>query len=226
MNNGLPHPIRVLLISDFPILSWGLEKILHNKAPRMELAATAAAVPEALAILADQVVHVVVLDLDGDAGIESIARLASASPARVLALTSERVVAVRDSAMLAGARGVLSKKAAVEAFTQAIEQVATGKLWGDRPATSRTLLHLLRNAPPRLATDAPPKTASLTRRECRAVAEIGRDAAASREDLAQRLHISESTLGDHLGSICTKLGLSSRLELFAYAKLHADADNA
>jgi len=45
--------------------------------------------------------------------------------------------------------------------------------------------------------------------------------AASGKLIAQRLNISENTLRNHLNSIYAKLGLSSRLELFAYAKLHS-----
>lgn len=53
------------------------------------------------------------------------------------------------------------------------------------------------------------------------VAEITKDAAATGKLIALRLNISENTLRNHLNSIYAKLGLSSRLELFAYAKLHA-----
>jgi len=37
---------------------------------------------------------------------------------------------------------------------------------------------------------------------------------------AERLHISEHTLRNHLTSIYSKLGLSNRLDLYAYAHKH------
>ena len=38
--------------------------------------------------------------------------------------------------------------------------------------------------------------------------------------IAERLHISEHTLRNHIASIYEKLEVSSRLELFAYAGKH------
>ena len=79
-NNALP-PIRVLLVSEFPIVAWGLEKLLHETAAPIALTATATGIADALMILAGPGADVVLLDLDGDNGIETIARLCSASPA-------------------------------------------------------------------------------------------------------------------------------------------------
>jgi two-component system, NarL family, nitrate/nitrite response regulator NarL len=224
-NNALP-PIRVLLVSEFPIVAWGLEKLLHETAAPIALTATATGIADALVILAGPGADVVLLDLDGDNGIETIARLCSASPAWVLVLTSGRALALRDCAVLAGARGALSKKAAAEAMTQAIARVAAGEFWCGHPATGQTLIHLAPTAPPRWAADDPSKIAALTTWERHTVAEIARDATASGGVLAERLNISENTLRSQLGAICTKLGLSSRLELFAFAKLHADSSGA
>ena len=52
------------------------------------------------------------------------------------------------------------------------------------------------------------------------------DASAGGKLIAERLNISENTLRNHLNSIYGKLGLSSRLELFAFAKLHAITSSA
>jgi two-component system nitrate/nitrite response regulator NarL len=52
------------------------------------------------------------------------------------------------------------------------------------------------------------------------VADIARNASAIERDIAQRLHISEHTLRNHLTSIYAKLGLGNRLELYAYANRH------
>jgi two-component system nitrate/nitrite response regulator NarL len=218
-----PAMIRVLLLSEFPIIAWGLEKLLHETAAPIVLTATATGIADALVLLAGPGADVVLFDLDGDNGIEAIARLSSVSPARVLVLTSGRAVALRDSAVLAGARGVLSKKASSEALTQAIARVGAGELWCGHPATDRTLIHLAPLPGPRRAADEPRKIAALTTWERHTVAEIARDATASGDVLAERLNISESTLRSRLGAICIKLGLSTRLELFAFAKLHAEA---
>ena len=66
--------------------------------------------------VADQVVLV---DLDGAIGIDAIAELCSISPARVLALTVSRDVSVHDGAILAGARGVVTRSAPVASLLKA-----------------------------------------------------------------------------------------------------------
>ena len=123
----------------------------------------------------------------------------------------------------AGARGIVAKSEPVEALLKAIEKVHEGEYWIDRAATSRIFLHLAQKSKARSETPEQIRVASLTPRERQTVAEISKDAAASSKLIAQRLNISENTLRNHLSSIYTKLGISSRLELFAFAKLHAIA---
>ena len=98
--------------------------------------------PAPAAIIYETPVDVIVIDLDGDIGVDSIAELCSISPARVLALTASRDVSLHDGAILAGARGVVAKSEPVESLLKAIEKVHEGEYWIDRAATSRIFLHL------------------------------------------------------------------------------------
>ena len=75
--------------------------------------------------------------------------------------------------------------------------------------------------------DAPPKPDpehrkidSLTDREREIVAAATANAGANARAIAESLGISESTLRNHLTSIYSKLGVDSRLALFAYAHKH------
>ena len=60
----------------------------------------------------------------------------------------------------------------------------------------------------------------LTPRERQLVVTLASDAAAPGKVVAQRLHISEHTLRNHLTSVYGKLGVSNRVELYAFAQRH------
>ena len=214
-------PIRIMLICDHPIVSWGLERLLQSMHPRLELASSVADCTAAALALAATPVDMILIDLDGNNGIETIAPLCALSPARALALTASRDLSLRDSAVVAGARGVVGKSEPVESLVKAIEKIHQGELWIDRSATGRIFQQLAEKKTSQFETADKQRIATLTRRELQTVSEITKDAAASGKLIAQRLNISENTLRNHLNSIYAKLGLSSRLELFAYAKLHS-----
>lgn len=220
MKSAQTRPIRVMLVNDLQIVSWGLEKLVHSQNPRMELAGSAFDAAGATAIIYETPVDVILIDLDGDIEVDSIAELCSISPARLLALSGSRDVSLHDSAILAGARGLVAKSEPVASLLTAIEKVHEGEFWIDRAATGRIFLHLSQRTKPEHETPAKLRLASLTRRERETVSDISRDAAASGKMIAERLNISENTLRNHLSSIYTKLGISSRLELFAFAKLN------
>jgi two-component system nitrate/nitrite response regulator NarL len=212
--------IRVLLVNDLPIVAWGLERLIESQQPRLELAGTATSQDEALRLLGAAPADVIVVDLDGGYGAHGIADLRDASRAKVLALTASPDIRLRDSAVLAGASGILGKIEPVAVLLKAIEKIHAGELWIDRAATGRIFVELARRKAAENADPEQRKIALLTRREGRVVAEIARDASAIGRDIAQRLHISEHTLRNHLTSIYAKLGLGNRLELYAYANRH------
>ena len=215
-----------MLVSDLPIARWGLEKLLQSTGQEIELAGKAVDCVEATRIIYGTPINVIVVDLDGEIGIDAIAELCSLSPARVLALTVSRDVSVHDGAILAGARGVVTRSEPVESLIKAIEKIDEGEFWIDGGATSRIFFHLAQRRKVDYETPDKIRIASLTRRERQTIAEITRDASAGGKLIAERLNISENTLRNHLNSIYGKLGLSSRLELFAFAKLHAITANA
>jgi DNA-binding NarL/FixJ family response regulator len=143
------------------------------------------------------------------------------SSARVLILTGVRDPAVHDKAILAGACGVVLKEDKAETILKAIERAYLGELWLDRAATGRIFVELSRRTVEPPAQDIQKqRISSLTVRERQVVAEMASDAGATSRSVAERLNISEHTLRNHLTSIYEKLGLSSRLELWAYANEH------
>lgn len=221
MHEQAPEPIRVLLICDLPIVSWGLEKLIQSAYPRLELAGSLTSRDGFSQILATTQVDVILLDQDGSIDNETIAGLCLTSSAKVLALAATNDAANCDRAVVAGARGMISKRESIDTLFKAVEKVHQGELWVDRASTGRIFEQLAqkKRAPHRNADQQ--KISTLTKRELQAVAEITMDASATGKVIAQRLNITENTLRNHLNSIYAKLGLASRLELFLYAKRHS-----
>ena len=223
MNPNPSRPVRVLAVSDHPLTAWSLQHFVESLAPRAESTGAASTAIEARRELGERPVDIIVVDLDGSIGIDAIADLATASPARVIALTASSELSLHDGAILAGARGVITRSEPLAALAKAIERVHVGEFWIGRAATSRIFLHLAQRRPPKFATPDQRRIAALTEAERFTVAAIRSDASASNLVLAERLGISEDELRGQLESIYAKLGISSRLELFAYARLYGIA---
>lgn len=216
------QPIKILLLDDHKSVLWGLEKLIEGEHPNMQVIGKATTSAEALRLLDEVRPDIILLDLDlgGENGSNAIQALIAKSSARVLVLTGSRDIAVHDAAVLAGAMGVVEKGEPAETILKAIRKVHEGEIWLDRSATGRIFLELSRNKASEAMNPEQKKIASLTPRERQIVAEIGSDAAAGSKQIAERLHISEHTLRNHIASIYEKLDVSSRLELFAYAGKH------
>ncbi len=210
------NPIRVLLVADLPIVGLGLATLIGGYEPRMCLVDSVATYAEAIQLLETTAVDVIVVDLDGLNVAEGLAELLQGD-SRVLALTASRDTYLCDRAILAGASGVVNKAEPVAVVGRAIEKIYAGELWIDRLATSRLFMTFARRKAVQDENPERLKIATLTRKELKTVVEIARDATSSNEQIAERLHISEHTLRNHLTAIYAKLGVTNRLGLFVYA---------
>ena len=103
MNPNPSRPVRVLAVSDHPLTAWSLQRFVESLAPRAESSGAATSAVEARRELGERPVDIIVVDLDGTIGIDAIADLATASPARVIALTASSELSLHDGAILAGA---------------------------------------------------------------------------------------------------------------------------
>ncbi len=211
-----------MLVDDHRIILWGLEKLIDGEKPRMKVVGKATSCTEAID-LADQVhpdVTLLDIDLSGQNGGDAIPKLISKSKAKVLVLTGLPNSSVHDSAVFAGARGVVHKEDAVETILKAIEKIHEGELWLDRITTGRIFVELSHASSP--SREAPEKTKSslLTTRERELISELATDPGANYRKISDKLRISEHTLHNHLTSIYSKLGIQNRLELFVYVQMH------
>jgi two-component system, NarL family, nitrate/nitrite response regulator NarL len=217
---GHTRPIQVHLVAQ-PLVCWGLERLVQSAHPRLEVIGVAATTAESLPQLERNSADVLVVDLEGDDECESLNDLQSHTRAKILVLTGSSDVVMLDRAVLAGVRGVVRKRESPATLLKAIEKVHEGELWIDRGATSRIFMEMARQKAADKSDPEKSKIATLTMRERQTIAAVASDAAAPGKVIAGRLCISEHTLRNHLTSIYSKLGLSNRLDLYAYASKHS-----
>jgi two-component system, NarL family, nitrate/nitrite response regulator NarL len=211
-------PVQVYLIAP-PVACWGLERLVQTAHPRLELAGTASSIAEALPAIEKRSPDVIVADLDGE--LDSIEQLQRTTRARILILAGSHLAQGLDNAVLAGVRGVVKKNDPPAILLKAIEKVHEGELWIDRGATSRIFMEMARQKAAQGSDPEKTKIATLTSRERQTIAAVASDASAPAKVIARRLCISEHTLRNHLTSIYSKLELTSRLDLYAYATRHS-----
>lgn len=217
---GPAHSIQVHLVA-LPLVRWGLQELLRASSPRFEVMSAAASVAESLPLLAQQPVDVVVIDLDGSESVEAVSELNAQNRGKTLVLTASSDVGVLDRMVLAGVRGVVKKCESPPVLLKAIEKVHEGELWIDRGAAGRIFLEMARQKAAQRNDPQKSKIATLTSRERQTIAAVAGDSSAPGKVIASRLCISEHTLRNHLTSIYSKLGLTSRLDLYAYATRHS-----
>ncbi len=217
------RPIRVMLVDDHRSVLWGLEKLIDGEMPKMQVVGKATSCAAAIELAGETLPDVVVLDLDlsGENGVEIIPLLVSKRSTRVLVLTGMRDGKLHEASILRGACGLVLKQEPAETILKAIEKVHQGQLWLDRSTTGRIFIELSR--PRRDAAPADPekrKLDSLTARERDVVRQVMLEPGADNRKLAERLHMGEHTLRNHLSRIYDKLGVPNRLELYIYAQRH------
>lgn len=214
------RPVQVYLIAP-PMVSWGLERLVQTAHPRLEFMGSTDSVQAAFVTLEKNAPDVIVAHLEGELGLEPLAEMHKRSRAHVLLVTGSQDVALLDKAVLAGVRGVVKTNDPPAILLKAIEKVHEGELWIDRGATSRIFLEMARQKAAQGSDPEKTKISTLTSRERQTIAAVASDASAPGKVIANRLCISEHTLRNHLTSIYSKLGLSSRLDLYAYAAKHS-----
>ena len=203
--------IRILIADDHAVVREGLRTLITAK-PGLELVGEATDGNEAVLMARSTQPDVVLLDMimpnkDGLAAIEEIK--ADNPDARILVLTSfsddEKVFA----AIKAGALGYLLKDSTPQQLIQAIHDVHQGK-----PSLHPTIaLKVIRelNQP----TELPPTQNPLTDRELETLKLVAQGL--TNQEIAEKLSISERTVGKHVSNILEKLHLANRTQAALYA---------
>ncbi|SEQ86453.1 MULTISPECIES: response regulator transcription factor [Micrococcaceae] len=200
------NAITVLLVDDHLVVRSGLRALLGTQAD-IDVVAEAASGEDALDLLAQHPVSVVVMDLamgPGMDGIEAIRKIRERNKRQaILVFTTYDSDADIVRAVDAGAMGYLLKDAAPEEIFAAIRGAVQGKSVMSAPVASR-LFQQLRN-PDEILTPREAELLSLLTEGL------------SNRELGQRLFISEATVKTHLAHIYAKLGVDTRAAAIATA---------
>jgi two-component system invasion response regulator UvrY len=203
--------VRIVIADDHTIVRRGMQLIV-SKRPGWSIAAEAAGSDELFAALrGDDRFDVVVLDLSlgGRSGLDILGQIRRELPALpVLILSSAPEEQYAMQCIRAGARGYLSKDASADEILEAIERVASGRLWLS-PAAGDQLAAGIMNPADRLPHEL------LSPREF----EVFRSIAAGRTmtEIAGSMNISVKTASTYRTRILDKTGFRSNADIIAYA---------
>jgi DNA-binding NarL/FixJ family response regulator len=210
--------IRIVLIDDHEMFLHGL-RMLIEKEPGLAIAGQATTRAEAMDVVQVKP-DVILLDLalGNENSIEFIpALLEAAGDARCLILTGMADPDLHLQAVRLGIKGILLKSEAPASLFKAIRKVHAGEVWLSRSLVSSAMSAAF--GPGAAKTDRETaKIAELTAREREVISLIAEGR--KNKQIAERLFISEKTVGHYLSSIFSKLEVGDRLELLIYACQH------
>ena len=200
--------IRIMLVDDHGMVRNGIRLMLAND-PDLEVAGEAENAQQALALVHAQPFDVALVDisLPDKSGLDLLKQLVEAHPKMavlILSMYSEEVYAVR--ALKHGAAGYLTKDSSAAAMVAAIRKAAGGGKVVSA-ATAQKLAGMIGGAS--MATHE-----HLSDRELEVMKLIA--AGESLVDIAERLHLSPSTVTTYRTRILEKMSLKNNAELTRY----------
>jgi DNA-binding NarL/FixJ family response regulator len=201
-------PIRVIVVDDDGIVRDALVAFAQAS-PDLEVVGAYQNGAEAVAAVDADPVDVVLMDIrmpvmDGITAAERIRR--THEHTRVLLLTSFDEDNYMVEALGAGASGFLLKDASPRAVVDAVRAVREGTT----VISPEPLGRLLRGRSDRTPERLPPPHVDLSARELEILRLLCR--ALSNSEIANLLHVSESTVKSHVSAIMNKLLVTSRLK--------------
>ncbi|MCK2218597.1 response regulator transcription factor [Actinomadura sp. ATCC 31491] len=170
----------------------------------------------ALALVAGLRPDVVLMDLRMPVmdGVEATRRIARDHPGTaVVVLTTYDDDRSVDSALLAGARGYLTKDAGRAEIAAALRSAAAGQSTFSAAVSRRLVEALSRAAPPPPVTACPD---GLTAREVEVLRLVA--GGLSNAEIGTALFIAETTVKTHINNAFAKIGVRNRTEAAAYAR--------
>jgi DNA-binding NarL/FixJ family response regulator len=223
MNPKNGQAINVMLVDDHQCILWGLEKMIEGENSRMHVVGKASNRSDAIATASELLPDVILLDidLDGECSLDFLPDLRSNNDVRVLVFTGARNSVTREYAMLRGASGILNKDQPAEVVIKAIECVHRGEIWLDRVTTAKVFNTFTKSNDSE--DEEKQKLASLTPKEREIISVVVNERGAKSCAIADKLHISDHTLKNHLTSIYAKLGVKNRIELVMRTMEHKRA---
>ena len=192
--------VRVVIADDHPVVRSGIRDML-TAADGITVVGEAEDGAEALQLTRDEHPDVLLLDVEMPerSGVEVAQALQSeSSTTRLLALSSYDDQEYVRGLLENGAAGYLTKENAPELIIEAVRAVARGEVrWFVQPSPAQ------------------PDSPDLTSREKEILQVMARGL--SNDEIAEELHLAESTIRKHATNIYRKLGVDSAREAIAWA---------
>jgi two-component system, NarL family, response regulator DevR len=209
-------PLRVLVVDDHQVVRDGI-RLLLNQAEDVVVCAEASSARDAVAVAAQALPNVIVMDvrLSDGSGIEATRDIRAARPqTAVLMLTSFADDEALFASIMAGAAGYVLKQIRGQELVRAIRSVGAGQSLLD-PAVTKGVFDRLRKGK-HLFRDE--RLARLSPQEERILALVaeGRTNGQIGEDLG----LAEKTVKNYVSSILSKLEVARRAEAAAYLARH------
>ncbi len=202
--------IRLLLVDDHLLFREGLARLLASE-PDFEIGAQCSTLTEALQLLKDSDVDIVLLDYDlGDEQGSPFISLARQSgyAGKILMVTAGMTVTECSAALKLGASGILLKHSSAGTLSNAIRLVANGEMWIDQKVILQMADRSLQGSQQSL-----PRT--LTEREEQVVQGVFEGLA--NKEIAAKMGVSESSVKATLQQLFDKTGVRTRSQLVRLA---------
>ena len=205
--------MKILLVDDHKMLREGL-RLLIEKLGRMTIVGEADNGISAVGLARDLKPDLVLMDFAMPElnGVEATRRIMAEAPGvKVIALSMHADKRFVRHMFAAGARGYVLKGSAFEEVAAAIKTVAAGRIYISPKITDQVLTEYVQQLiHPSAGVESP-----LSGRE-REVLQLLAEGKSSRK-IAERLHVSVTTVDTHRKHIMDKLGFRSIAELTKYA---------
>lgn len=208
--------MKILLVDDHKLFREGLVSLLDQQLD-MKVIAQASSVREAIALSRSLRPDIVLMDFslpDGD-GVEATqAIMADLPTAKIVFLTVHDDDTRLFAALRGGAIGYLFKNVRSAELLKTLRGVARGEAGLTRLMALRLVEEFSRLP---AAPDVEPfATSELTKQEINIVHELERGA--TNREIAEKFHISENTVKNHVRSVLAKLRLHSRRDVSNYVR--------
>lgn len=217
--------IRVLIVDDDTLVRSGVGMMIETQ-PDLTVVGEADNGDDAIRLVRELDPDIVLMDIrmPGIDGLEATRRITRAATVdvqpdrpRVVILTTFELDEYVYEAVRAGASGFLLKRTPPEDLLDGIRTIARGDSLLSPSVTRRLMSEFAR------ATQDGSRPTDVTNRDLELLTERERDVLVhlalglSNQELAEELHVAESTVKTHVKHILTKLALRDRIHAVVYA---------
>ncbi len=202
--------INVLLVDDHELVRTGIEAIL-NAAKQIKVVSVASSGEEAITVLAENPVDVVLMDINmpGIGGVEACRRILQQNgDVKIVALSVQNNGPVPNQLLKLGVLGFISKNSSAEEMVKAIKTVMLGKIYICVDVANNLALQGL------LGTDQSPFS-KLSQREAEIVTLILQGKTI--KEMAEMLVLSDKTINTYRYRLYEKLKIKNDVELTCLA---------